>query len=102
MSADSPADAALYELTGAGLQRQREALAATAAELEHVDAATSDQIARARELVRASLRSLDETLREELKLLVALERVQRDRAVAAARAAAQDHGSGPGWQRGHQ
>lgn len=79
------AAAAPYEHTGAALRRQREVVTGTAAQLEHLDAISAEQIARTRELLRESVRSLDAAIREQLRLLVEFERIERKRIVAAAR-----------------
>lgn len=79
------AAAAPYAQTGAALRRQRDVVSATAAQLERLDAVSAEQIARTRELLRESVRSLDDAIREQLRLLVELERIERARLVAAAR-----------------
>lgn len=80
------AAAAPYERTCAALRRQGDVVAATAVQLESLDAISAEQIARTRELLRESVRSLDGAIREQLRLLVELERIERARLVAAARA----------------
>jgi hypothetical protein len=86
-------DALPYERTVAGLQRQADVVAASHAQLQDAELACRDNVSRARELLRDNEARLDASLREQLQLLAALERLDRDRGVDQAR---------EGWQTGHQ
>lgn len=71
-------DARPYEQTAAGLQRQADVVAASRAQLEAAQLACRDNVSRARELLHDTQAALDASLREQLRLLSSLERLDRD------------------------
>jgi hypothetical protein len=79
------AAAAPYEHASTGLQRQRDVIDGTAGQLEAAAEAAAGEISRGRALLVASAASLDATLKEQVALLVRLERAERARAIARAR-----------------
>lgn len=82
---DGPVAAAPYEQHVAGLHAQRDVLAQVLSQIDNLTDVSGEQIARARELLISSRRDLDAALHEQLRLLVAVERLDRARAVEAAR-----------------
>lgn len=95
-STDGPSAAALYEQHVAGLHTQRDVLAVALQQVDGLTDAADVQVARARELLLSSRHDLDSALHEQLRLLIAVERLERARAVAAARRRQAD---GPGAAR---
>jgi ABC-type transporter Mla subunit MlaD len=80
---DQPA--AQYEQTVAGLRSQLAVVEASAADLERLRGDVAASSARVARLLRESAASLDATLRAEVGLLARLERLERERVIAAAR-----------------
>ena len=81
----SAAAAAPFEQTSRGLLRQRDVIDQATGQLDAAAAGAGEEIARSRELIAASLRSLDAALRAEVALLVQFERAERARIIAEAR-----------------
>lgn len=79
------ASALPFERTAAGLRSQADVLEQAARQLADVTGAAAREIADGRALVRASLHSMDTALREQLTLLVELERAERARLIDRAR-----------------
>jgi hypothetical protein len=75
-------DAAPYEQTATGLDRQVAVVDAACRQLADVDEAWLGNVARARTLLQESRARLDASLREQLELLARLERLDRDRRTA--------------------
>jgi chromosome segregation ATPase len=86
-------DATPYEQTVAGLARQADVVAASRTQLADAEQACEGNVSQARALLQDNQARLDASLREQLHLLAALERLDGDRGVDQAR---------KGWQRGHQ
>lgn len=82
---DGAAAAAPYEQHVAGLRTQRDVLAIALEQVDGLSSVSGEHVERARELLGSSRRDLDAALHEQLRLLVAVERLDRARAVAAAR-----------------
>jgi hypothetical protein len=89
------ADAAPYEQTAAALQRQADVVDAARRQLADAEAAGRDNMARARQLFDDNLARLENSLREQLELLVRLEELDRRHGAADARVRQR-------WQVGHQ
>lgn len=87
--AEAAADAAAapFEQATGGLQHQRDAIDQAAAQLEAAAAEAAGEITQGRALIAAGAASLDAALREEVALLVRLERAERARVIARARGA---------------
>lgn len=77
--------AAPYEQTGAGLRSALDVVAASTAQLNALHEVSRTNIGQAREVLIGARRSLDAALREQLALLLALERTQRQRLVQQSR-----------------
>ncbi|MBE7187140.1 hypothetical protein [Jatrophihabitans endophyticus] len=84
---DGAAAAAPYEQHVEGLHTQRDVLALALEQIDGLSDAAGAQVARARDLLVTSRRDLDAALHEQLRLLIAVERLERARAVEAARRA---------------
>lgn len=76
------ADDTPYLQTAIDLQRQADVVTAASRQLVEADAASSQNVARARELLRDNQARLDESLREQLPLLARLEQLDRERHIA--------------------
>ena len=72
-----------------GLQVQRDVITAALGQLDALQDASRSHVGAAREVLACSRATFDEALREQLRLLVGLERLERARVVLAARAEAQ-------------
>lgn len=71
-----------------GLRSQLQVIDLATAQLGELSEVSGEHVSRARSVLDTSRRSLDAALREQLRLLVAVERLDRARAVAAVRAQA--------------
>lgn len=71
-----------------GLQVQRDVIVAALDQLDALQNASRSHVGAARELLTRSRATFDEALREQLRLLVSLERLERTRVLVAARARA--------------
>lgn len=85
LETDGPEAAAPYQLHVSGLQSQRDVLGAALRQVDQLRDASGEQVGRARELLVRSRAELDAALREQLRLLIAIERLERARLIAAAR-----------------
>lgn len=83
--ASARAAAAPYEHASTGLRRQRDAIDQAAEQLAAAARAAAGEISQGRALIGASAASLDAALRDEVALLVRLERAERARVIARAR-----------------
>lgn len=81
------ADAAAepFERTIAGFDAQRAVVDRAGEQLDALRDAAADEMARTKQLLDAAIRSLDDALREQLRLLLQFERAERARLAAAAR-----------------
>jgi hypothetical protein len=79
-----PAAAAAYERTRDGLRAQAETVEAAMDDLARLHDVAVANVARAQVLLRATMARLDDALRAEVQLLSRLERMDRERALAAA------------------
>lgn len=83
---DGAEAAAPYELHVSGLRSQRDVLGAAVEQVDQLRDVSGEHVERARQLLTSSRRELDAALREQLRLLIAVERLDRARLIAAARA----------------
>lgn len=83
---DGPEAAAPYQQHVAGLRTQRDVLAVALEQIDGLSEVSDEHVSQARRLLVTSRHDLDAALHEQLRLLVALERLDRARAIAAARA----------------
>jgi hypothetical protein len=74
-----------YRQTADALRGQKQVLAAATAQLDRIAETSGGRIAQSRTLMQANLAVLDTALREQLKLLLAVERAERARMIARAR-----------------
>jgi methyl-accepting chemotaxis protein len=81
------ADAAAepYERTMAGFDAQRAVVERAGDQLDALSGSATEEMARTRQLLDAAIRTLDDALREQLRLLLQFERAERARLAAAAR-----------------
>lgn len=84
-SSDGAEAAAPYEQHVAGLLTQREVLGLALEQIDGLTGVTDEHVARARQLLVDSRRDLDAALHEQLRLLIAVERLDRAREIASAR-----------------
>jgi hypothetical protein len=89
---EGPAAAVPFDQTAAGLQAQLDAVQLALDEITGMQHAAHGNTERARALLRNSRASLDEALREQMRLLARLERLHRQRLIAEARQQARRHG----------
>ncbi len=68
-----------------GLRRQAEVLDVAADQITGMQSTSDGQTQRARQLLREATATLDGAVREQLRLLIAIERLERQRAILAAR-----------------
>jgi len=78
-------DAARYELAARGLQSQFDTVQVTVDQLEHVRDTAAQHIDRTRDLLRRTQASLDQAVRAQVSMLADLERLERQRVIAARR-----------------
>jgi hypothetical protein len=88
LAQDGAVAAIAYQLNVEGLQSQDSVLEAAVRQIDGLTEATAGQVDTARTLLRSATRSLDEALREQLRLLIAVERLEYQRVVLEARARA--------------